>query len=243
METMCITKKICVSFLCQLTCLFAYAQNFSPSNGTLTTWDNQTVAVFDVTTDNKSITNTRLGMKKNAVEKLADMFAKYGKKAKEWASTAQREGVKDYEKELYGIMSVPFADVERLSFMADGESYSKKYSNTILSQVTLNIGSPKFIVDAEGKCFMCVSANVGSLKAATGKTIETTTTVNSGGLLNPQTTVGHSTAHEMNSYDLGWLHLYISVSDIDTFVSHLKQLTREFDNKKADKKAMDKLFK
>jgi hypothetical protein len=37
--------------------------------------------------------------------------------------------------------------------------------------------------------------------------------------------------------------MYIPVSDINAFVDHLKQLTREFDNKKADKKAIDKLFK
>jgi hypothetical protein len=243
MEINCFTKKWGVTLLCQLVCLFAFGQNFSPSNGSLTTLDNQTLAVFDVSTNNKAISNVRLGMKKKAVEKLADMIAKYGKKAKDWASTAQREGVKDYEKELYGVMSVPIADVERVSFIADGESYSKKYSNTMMSQITLTIGYPKFMVNVEGSCFMYVAANVGSLKAATGKTIETTTTVNSGGLLNPQTTVGHSTAREMSSYDVGWVHLYIPVSDIDAFVAHLKQLSHEFDNKKADKKAIDKLFK
>ena len=243
MEITCFTRNWGVTLLCQLICLFAYGQNSSPSNGSLTTLDNQTLAIFDVSTDNKAISNVRLGMKKKGVEKLAEMISKYGKKAKDWASTAQREGVKDYEKELYGVMAIPIADVEYVSFIADGESYGKKYSNTMMSQITLSIGYPKFMVDVEGSCFMYVTANVGSLKATTGKTIETTTTVNSGGLLNPHTTVGHSTAREMSSYDLGCVHLFIPVCDIDTFVAHLNQLTHEFDNKKAAKKTTDKLFK
>ena len=226
-----------VALLCQLLCLVVYGQNFSPSNGSLTTWSNQTLATFDVSTNNKAISNVRVGLKKKAVEDLADMIAKYGKKAKDWASIAQREGVKDYEKELYGLMNLPLADVERVGFIADGESYSKKYSNTPMSQITLSIGWPKFMVDVEGSCFMYVDANVGRLEAATGKAIETTTTVNSGGLI-----VGHSTAREMSSYDLGSVCLYIPVSDIDAFVVHLKELTREFDNKKATEKAIDKLL-
>ena len=61
----------------------AFGQNFTPQNGTITTWENQTLAVFDAQTDNKDVSRVTLGLKKKAVGKLADIMSKYGKKAKE----------------------------------------------------------------------------------------------------------------------------------------------------------------
>ena len=221
-----------------------YAQNFSPQNGVIQQWGGESLAVFEVATDNTDVSNVTIGLKKKPLEKLVGFMEKYGKKAKEWALTAQREGVKDYDKQLYGTMALtPYVDAERIGYVVGGERFTKDYSNTAMSMDTQTLGYPQFVVNSEGECFMYLSSSVGTLKVATGKSVQTTTTVNTGTLLNPHTSVGHSTSREMISYDLGWVKLWLRVADVDEFILHLKQLIRDFDNKKATKKTTDKLFK
>lgn len=237
-------KQVVHTILFSMVCVCVNGQNFSPQNGSVTQWNGEPLAVFEVATDNTDITNVTIGLKKKPLDKLVGFMEKYGKKAKEWARTAKREGVKDYEKNLYGTTAMsPFVDAERVGFVVGGESYTKDYSNTFMSQDTQTLGYPVFVVNGEGDCFMYLASGVNTLKVSTGRSVQTTTTVNSSTLLNPQTAVGHSTSQEMISYDLGWVKLWISVADVDAFIQHLKQLSSDFDNKKANKKATDKLFK
>lgn len=218
-------------------------RNFTPKNGTLDEFSGQMLAVFEVQSKNSEIANIALALKKKAVEDIAKLMAKYEKKAKEWAATAQREGVKDFDKPFYSKLKPGLVDITLLGYVKGGNSYGRSYTNSLTTRNYLQIGYPTFLVDADGQCFITLAANVGILKEASSKSIQSSTTINGGGILSPNLTVGHTTSREVEDNNLGWVHIYVSIAELDAFIEHLNQLVRDFSKTKDNKKATDALFK
>lgn len=218
-------------------------RNYTPLNGTLGEYGGQTLAVFEVSSNCASISNTALGLSKKSTEKMIDVIEKHVKKAKEWAITAQQQKVKDFDKPFYSLLKPGLVDVTRLGYVTGGQSYSKSYTNSLTTSNYLQIGYPTFVVNSDGECFISLASNVGIMRIASNKSIMSSTTVSSGGLLNPQTAVGHTTSREVEDYDVGWVHLYIPINEIDIFIDHLKLLVHDFEETKNNKKETDALFK
>lgn len=218
-------------------------RNYTPQNGTLGEYGGQALAVFEVSSNCASISSTALGLGKKSLEKLIDVIETYVDKAKEWAVTAQQQGVKDFDKPFYSKLKPGLVDVTRLGYVTGGQSYSKSYTSSVRTRNYLQIGYPTFVVDSEGKCFISLASNVGIMRIASNKSIMSSTMVSSGGLLNPQTAIGHTTSREVEDYDVGWVHLYIPINEIDMFKDHLNLLVRNFEKTKDNKKETDALFK
>lgn len=218
-------------------------RNYTPQNGTLGEYGGQTLAVFEVYSNCSTISSTALGLNRNAVEKLVEVLEKHTKKAKEWATVAQEQGVKNFDKPLYSKLKPGLVDVTRLGYVTDGHSYSKGYTSSMTTRNYLQIGYPTFVVDSDGKCFITLASNVGVMKVASNKSVMSSTTMSNGGLLNPQTAVGHTTSREVEDYDVGWVHIYVPITEIDLFLEHLKQLVNDFGKSSDYKKEVNALFK
>lgn len=218
-------------------------RNYTPQNGTLGEYGGQTLAVFEVYSNCNSISSTALGLSKKSVEKLVEVLEKHTKKAKEWSATAQQQGVRSFEKPLYSKLKPGLVDVARMGYVTDGQSFSKSYTSSMTTRNYLQVGYPTFVVNSEGICYLTLASNVGVMKVASNKSVMSSTTVNSGGLLNPQTAIGHTTSREVEDYDIGWVHIYIPITEIDVFLAHLKQLVIDFGKSSNYKKDVDALFK
>ena len=63
-------KQVVHTILFSMVCVCANGQNFSPQNGSVTQWGGESLAVFEVTTDNTDITSVTIGLKKKPLAKL-----------------------------------------------------------------------------------------------------------------------------------------------------------------------------
>lgn len=217
----------------------AEAQNFTAQNGQVADVEGETMAIFDMFTKNKDVTDVKIGMRKKYLKDFTGILTKCSPKAKEWAATAQREGVTDFTKEI----THKYTFMGYLYFKADGMAYGKKYSNGAFVSPQTMLCSPHFFVDKDGNTFVRMFCRINEIKVSDGKSVETTTTVKSGSILAPHSSVAQATSREFTTYNLDTIDIYIPTDELDDFVEHLEDLAKQMEDVKAEKKSKDNLFK
>lgn len=201
---------------------------------------NDYLLILPATTSSSEITNPKLGFSKKYIQKFVGVLEKYSGKAKEWATTAKREGVTDYKKKL----TYKRSDVcpKRAYYTVDGQSwyctYNTGFASTNWTQLEAN-----FYVDKSGQCFFEMSCGIGERKLdVSNKVVVATATANTG-VFGTRQVVGQSVVKEIKSIDCGSYYIRIPINQIDSYIQKLKQELPKFDQKKQSDKATDKLFK
>lgn len=206
--------------------------------------ENETEAVnwrdimpLAVTPDNEHYQNMRIGMTKKQVKKFIETLKTFSKKAVEWKETAERENVKNFEKNLgkgITMKSMGYTEYRVVSFVIDGKELSRVSYNSMMSSNLLAM-IPVFYVDGNGECYVTMrEGDLGEFRITDGKTYESTTTAGNGGLFGTPTVVGHSSSKEITTYKPGGFRIYIKVSEIDSYISMLKNGLMHFDDVKAE---------
>ncbi len=197
--------------------------------------DRGDLMVFNGYCMKSGYTNPKIGMKEGSVESFIKLLKKYGKKAKEWAETAQKENVTNFWKQLTPLLHKPI-DVRYLQFDCGGTTIWKYYDNSMMSMTNCSTDA-YFQVNKDGATFlvMHVSYTNSDFKVQTGKSLVTATVVGSH--------VGTSTTKELETYNPGGIRIAIPTDEIDAFYESLTKAFGQFDKRQKDAKAKNKLFK
>ena len=180
-------------------------------------------------------TNAKIGLKEAAVEDLIKMLKKYGKKAKEWAATAERENVTGFWKNLTPAM-YKGVDVRYVQFDCGGVSIWKYYDNSLMSMVNAS-ACAYFQVTQDGQSFfvVCVFCGNSDFKVQSGTSLVTTSVSGNH--------VSNSVTREQHEYNPGQLRFAIPTDELDAFTAQLNNAYLNFDKREKEQKNTKKLFK
>ena len=210
-----------------------YAQNYTAQNGSLLISGSSVYANFDVEPGGEGISDSKLTFEKKSVKKLVRLLKKSEKKAKKWAETAKREGVKDLHKCIFSYANHSI-DVFSFFYNKNGKFYGNE------THKDLSIKSSFFNVDEKGDCYVWIPCDLDYQEVSVDNSIQSTTSISNIGITN---TVSHSSTREKEIHKLGLFIIYFRVDDFDMFLNHLNHLIESMDNAEKSIKNKNKLFK
>lgn len=185
---------------------------------------------------------------KKGVLNFAKSLEKWGEKAKEWAFTAERENVVDFEKhipsaDMSGILGLKKSDdFQHVHFKALGIDFDTSVTGAYVPSTTNDYYKfdPFFVVDAKGASFLMLKVKLPKVKAASIVSTETTgASINDRGGIS----ISGSKSKQTVEYEPIGFYIPLPVGDINNYIKMLKDAAKQIDENKDTYKNKKNLFK